>query len=210
MMYFLRFIPLVLFALGTCVASAQTGHRITAQEARDLIGRFQTMSLAPGLSVHGGALDRKTLLELLAQKNADGLRYYFAISSDNKMQVVFVAAAGSADLLNTIVSPMGKNGATRLTRAQAKEMILRYVQQVKNKQAGANYGATMPADAIRQVLKSSAQYIRFYFGLDPNGTTNVVFAPLDAALIEDETVLLDRGGVPCIPSPCPDPPEIIQ
>lgn len=191
-------------------ATAQTAaskHQISAGEAAQLIGAYQTSQTATKLAswgVHAGTLPTNAVRTLLSRKGATALYYSWGLDDNNQLQVIYTAKReDGTEILepNSILCPRRMTVHTEmdasniLTLAEATAMRKRYEASALYETHKKLVGGVLPTEAVELLLKNRTNAgIRGYFGLTGRGTPTLVLVGTTTTANDNSELFLDRSG----------------
>ncbi len=184
-----------------------TYHIISQVEAKEMIARYQSINPFKSWAFHAGTLPAPMLQTLLSQPAAASLGYYYALTSEGKPQMIFVARTEEGNDIfssngiftaNYNNSPQEVTPENFLTVEQAKQMIKNYQASAAFKILGKRSGGAMFKESVLSLLQQrDVAAARFYFALGADNEPRMVMLGTNSTgTIENSEMLLDRDFCP--------------
>lgn len=190
-------------------------HIITREYAETMMNRWKSYGTVffPNPS-QAGVLPKATLLSLLDQAGATGIRFHLGIDAAGQMQAILAAQDAKNTLIlypeteiprgllmpryNATVKDFANHNIP--SRSYAKALVGNYTGSKWFGVFNAKLGGTIGKEAILALLQPTrVAGVNFYFGLNAANEPQLIYVPVQANGEEMRDVMLLDDGFPCPP-----------
>jgi len=187
--------------------SGDENHRITLADVNVLTQNFRENYSHKGIL--GGYINTTALQEIVTQKDAVGVRYYYAIDESGTAVLIFVGAnASGQDLLNgklaVSAAPYFQTDILRQPVPQDKIGLDRASALTRNYRKANRQsfikGAFFGKNAIQQLVGHEGMLgIRYFYGLETDSKRVLILTGVSHTGEDMVEQILFERGIPCPP-----------